>query len=145
MEILLVNSDDAFFAEEPEEIELPEHSKRLKKRPERRFMTSAQLESVVEQLDSYLEYVLSDLDRYARNIVKFRIGYYGRIYSHKEISKIIGYTAQNVRVAERKAIAKLRNVEDYDTMLKIVSGWSEEITGAVEMAKIEIKKTEEPG
>ena len=89
--------------------------------------TITQLEFVVGQLDSYLGYALNDLkDDYMSKIIKLRIGYYGRILSLKKVRLIVGYSEQNVRVFEQKAIAILRNVEHYDTMLKIISDWRED-------------------
>ena len=102
------------------------------------------MNAAAERIESYIEYLLNDLDRFARKIAKFRFGYYGRHYSHEEISQILGGSAQNVRVAEKKLFARLRDMEDIPTVIKMVSVWSEEVTGIVEEAKIEISEIDSP-
>ena len=133
MEILLVNSDDAFFVEEPEEEIVP------RQRP-----TVEKMNVAAERVESYMEYLLKDLDHFARKVAKLRLGWYGMRFSHGDIKKILGTSEQNIRVAEKKLWLKIRDMEDIPTVIKMVSVWSEEVTSIAEEAKIEISNIDAP-
>ena len=128
----IVNADDDAFFRDEDESEIFE---------ERQLIDADKLGIIVGQMDSYVNYVLSDLEDCVRETVRLRTGYYGRSYSYDQIAAIYKVSAQSIRNYEHKAIAKLRNLKDYEAMLKIISGWSEDVTMEAELAKEKIQET----
>ena len=90
------------------------------------------------RLMAFVNNALSDFREHVRDVIKLRTGIQdGRRYSHAEIADIFGFTAQNIRAIEQKALAKLRNSTFFEEVCNIASGLGEQVTEAVESAKMD--------
>ena len=47
-----------------------------------------------------------------REVVKYRFGFYGKVYTLEEIGKIYGVTRERVRQIEARALRKVRAMAD---------------------------------
>lgn len=60
-------------------------------------------------LHKYFEYLSNDLDEREIEIIKYRFGFNGKIYTLREIGEIYNLSSERIRQIEGKTIRKLKH------------------------------------